>query len=178
MRERQIGLWVYFAVGVAFGILLTRAEVISWFRIQEMFRFQAWHMFGIFWTALPTAIISVQLMKRRGRSLGGDPCVSNRRSWARDVGTSSVGCSSELAGRSSAHVQGRCLPCSAAASPKWRSSSPARSLARGRTAGFGQSFHTDDTTRTRGITGGRRVGGTGLAPRQWPSSSGIVSGYR
>lgn len=72
MRERQIGLWVYFAVGVAFGILLTRAEVISWFRIQEMFRFQAWHMFGIFSTALPTAIISVQLMKRRGRSLGGE----------------------------------------------------------------------------------------------------------
>lgn len=71
MRERQIGLWVYFAVGVAFGILLTRAEVISWFRIQEMFRFQGWHMFGIFSTALPTAIISVQLMKRRGRSLGG-----------------------------------------------------------------------------------------------------------
>jgi len=65
-------LAVYFLVGILFGIVITRGEVISWFRIQEMFRFQGFHMFGIFTTALPTAILSVQLLKRRGaRTLGG-----------------------------------------------------------------------------------------------------------
>jgi len=70
------GLWVYLLVGVVFGIVLTKSEVISWFRIQEMFRFQGFHMFGVFATALPTATISVQLMKRRAaRTLGGEPIV-------------------------------------------------------------------------------------------------------
>jgi uncharacterized membrane protein YedE/YeeE len=71
--SRAPGLAAYFAVGLFFGILLVKAEVISWFRIQEMFRFQAFHMFGIFATALPVAIISVQLIKRRGaRTISGE----------------------------------------------------------------------------------------------------------
>ena len=45
--------------------MITKAEVISWFRVQEMFRFQGFHMFGVFATALPTAIAGVQLVKRR-----------------------------------------------------------------------------------------------------------------
>ncbi|MBW3630057.1 MAG: YeeE/YedE family protein [Gemmatimonadetes bacterium] len=57
-------MWVYLLVGIAFGFVITKGEVISWFRIQEMFRFQGFHMFGIFATALPVAITSVQLMKR------------------------------------------------------------------------------------------------------------------
>jgi uncharacterized membrane protein YedE/YeeE len=53
--------------------VITRAEVISWFRMQEMFRFQGFHMFGIFGTALPVAIVTVQFLKRRGtRALGGE----------------------------------------------------------------------------------------------------------
>jgi uncharacterized membrane protein YedE/YeeE len=69
------GLAVYLLVGVLFGIVITKAEVISWFRIQEMFRFQGFHMFGIFATALPTAILSVQLLKRGKRTIGGHPIV-------------------------------------------------------------------------------------------------------
>jgi hypothetical protein len=70
------GLWLYLLAGIAFGIVLTKGEAISWFRIQEMFRFQGFHMFGIFATALPTAIIGVQLLKRRWRrTLGGAPIV-------------------------------------------------------------------------------------------------------
>jgi uncharacterized protein len=70
------GLWAYLVVGVLFGILLTKSEVISWFRIQEMFRFQGFHMYGVFATALPTAIVAVQLLKRRhARTLAGDPIV-------------------------------------------------------------------------------------------------------
>ena len=66
------GLWVYLLVGIVFGVVLTKGEAISWFRIQEMFRFQGFHMFGIFATALPTAMIGVQLLKRRWRrTLGG-----------------------------------------------------------------------------------------------------------
>ena len=63
----------YLLVGLVFGIIITKGEVISWFRIQEMFRFQGFHMFGIFATALPTAILTVQILKRRGmRSIGGE----------------------------------------------------------------------------------------------------------
>ena len=70
------GLSIYLFVGVVFGVVLTKGEAISWFRIQEMFRFQGFHMFGIFATALPTAIAGVQILKRRWRhTLGGAPIV-------------------------------------------------------------------------------------------------------
>ena len=66
-------LLVYFIAGTAFGLVLTKAEVISWFRIQEMFRFQGVHMFGVFATAIPTAMVTVQLLKRlKIRALGGE----------------------------------------------------------------------------------------------------------
>jgi len=68
------GLVLYGLVGVLFGIVLIQSEVVSWFRIQEMFRFQGFHMFGIFATALPVAIITVQAIKRLGaRTLAGEP---------------------------------------------------------------------------------------------------------
>ena len=52
--HRGPGTWVYFVAGVLFGIVITRGEVISWFRIQEMFRFQGFHMFGVFAGGWPT----------------------------------------------------------------------------------------------------------------------------
>ena len=68
------GLLTYFAAGLLFGIAITKGEAISWFRIQEMFRFQGFHMFGLFATALPTAILAVQVIKRRGiRTIRGEP---------------------------------------------------------------------------------------------------------
>jgi len=57
-------LLVYLALGIAFGVVLTKSEVISWFRIQEMFRFQAFRMYGIIGTAVVTAAISVALIKK------------------------------------------------------------------------------------------------------------------
>ena len=69
-------LSVYFALGVLFGIVLTKSEVISWFRIQEMFRFQAFHMYGIIGSAVVVAAVSLQLIKRLGaRSLDGQVIV-------------------------------------------------------------------------------------------------------
>ena len=47
-----------------FGILLIKGEVISWFRIQEMFRFQSFHMYGIIGSAVITGMISILLIKK------------------------------------------------------------------------------------------------------------------
>ena len=66
-------LGLYLALGVAFGFVLTRAEVVSWFRIQEMFHFQSFRMFGIIGSAVATAALSLQLLKRLGvRTLQGE----------------------------------------------------------------------------------------------------------
>ena len=54
----------YLVLGVLFGIILTKSEVISWFRIQEMFRFQSFHMYGIIGSAIVVAMVSIQLIKR------------------------------------------------------------------------------------------------------------------
>ena len=54
----------YLLVGLFFGILFTKAEVISWFRIQEMFRLQSFHMFGIIGSAVLVGVISVALIKK------------------------------------------------------------------------------------------------------------------
>lgn len=54
----------FLLVGLLFGILLVKSEVISWFRIQEMFLLQGFHMYGIIGSAILVGIISVQLIKR------------------------------------------------------------------------------------------------------------------
>jgi len=54
----------YLIVGVFFGVVLVKSEVISWFRIQEMFRLQSFHMYGIIGSAVVTGMISVRLIKK------------------------------------------------------------------------------------------------------------------
>ena len=54
----------YMVVGIAFGIVFVKAEIVSWFRIQEMFRLQAFHMYGVIGTAVVVGIISVFLIKK------------------------------------------------------------------------------------------------------------------
>lgn len=56
----------YFPAGIIFGILLVKAEIISWFRIQEMFRFQSFHMYGVIGSAVMVGMLSVFLIKRSG----------------------------------------------------------------------------------------------------------------
>jgi uncharacterized membrane protein YedE/YeeE len=56
----------YFLVGVAFGAVLLASEVISWFRIQEMFRFESFHMYGIIASAIVVAGMSIEIIKRLG----------------------------------------------------------------------------------------------------------------
>jgi uncharacterized protein len=54
----------YFLTGLFFGFVLVKAEVISWFRIQEMFRFQSIHMYAIIGSALTVAMLSVFLIRK------------------------------------------------------------------------------------------------------------------
>lgn len=54
----------YLVVGVLFGIIFVKAEIISWFRIQEMFRLESFHMYGVIGSAVMVGLISVFLIKK------------------------------------------------------------------------------------------------------------------
>jgi len=54
----------YFLIGTLFGMVLLESEVISWFRIQEMFRFESFHMYGIIGSAVIVAAVSLEMIKR------------------------------------------------------------------------------------------------------------------
>ncbi|HLZ17240.1 MAG TPA: DUF6691 family protein [Cyclobacteriaceae bacterium] len=54
----------YLFVGIVFGLALTKGEAVSWYRIQEMFRFESFHMFGIFMTAVPVGALSLFLLRK------------------------------------------------------------------------------------------------------------------
>jgi uncharacterized membrane protein YedE/YeeE len=70
------GLSVYLLLGIYFGIVITKTELVSWFRIQEMFRFQSFHMYGVIGSALVVGASAIAFMKsRRMRTLGGDEVV-------------------------------------------------------------------------------------------------------
>ena len=54
----------FLIVGIIFGIVMSKSEAISWYRIQEMFRFQSFHMYGIIGTAVILGVIGVQIIKK------------------------------------------------------------------------------------------------------------------
>lgn len=54
----------FFTVGILFGIVMTKSEAVSWFRIHEMFRFESFHMYGIIGTAVVIGAIVMALMKK------------------------------------------------------------------------------------------------------------------
>ena len=63
----------YLIIGMLFGIVLVKSEVISWFRIQEMFRLQSFHMYGIIGSAIVVGLISVLLIKRfQAKTISGE----------------------------------------------------------------------------------------------------------
>ncbi len=71
--ERGFSLVKYLILGIMFGIVFVKAEIISWFRIQEMFRLDSFHMYGVIGSAIVTGIISIQLIKRFNiKSLAGE----------------------------------------------------------------------------------------------------------
>jgi uncharacterized membrane protein YedE/YeeE len=54
----------FFLTGIFFGIVLTKAEAVSWYRIYEMFHFQSFHMYGIIGSALFTGVLGLQIIKK------------------------------------------------------------------------------------------------------------------
>jgi uncharacterized membrane protein YedE/YeeE len=54
----------FILVGFIFGIVLTKSEAVSWYRIYEMFQFQSFHMYGIIMVAVLTGIIGIQIIKK------------------------------------------------------------------------------------------------------------------
>jgi hypothetical protein len=66
----------YLLVGFVFGIVLTKSEAVSWYRIYEMFQFQSFHMYGIIMVAIGTGIIGLQIIKRNQlKDIKGQPIV-------------------------------------------------------------------------------------------------------
>jgi uncharacterized membrane protein YedE/YeeE len=66
----------YLFAGIIFGIILVKSQVISWFRIQEMFRLQSFHMYGVLGSAVAVGMISVWLIKKfRIKTIYGEPIV-------------------------------------------------------------------------------------------------------
>ncbi|HOU46325.1 MAG TPA: YeeE/YedE thiosulfate transporter family protein [Chitinophagales bacterium] len=66
----------FLLLGIFFGIVLAKAQVISWFRIYEMFRFESFHMYGIIGSAVVLGIVIVQFIKRSNlKSINGLPIV-------------------------------------------------------------------------------------------------------
>lgn len=66
----------FILLGIVFGIVMSKSEAVSWFRIQEMFRFQSFHMYGIIGTAVTLGVLGVALIKRfKIRDFQGNPIV-------------------------------------------------------------------------------------------------------
>lgn len=66
----------FLIAGVVFGIVMAKSEAISWYRIQEMFRFQAFHMYGIIGVAVTLGVIGVWVIKKyKLRDYHGNPIV-------------------------------------------------------------------------------------------------------
>lgn len=64
----------YLLVGILFGIVFVKGEVVSWFRIQEMFRLQSFHMYGVIGSAIAVAMLSVWLIRKAGiKTINGEP---------------------------------------------------------------------------------------------------------
>ena len=66
----------YILAGILFGIVMSKSEAISWYRIQEMFRFQSFHMYGIIGTAVTlAALLTYTIKKYKLRDIQGNPIV-------------------------------------------------------------------------------------------------------
>ncbi|MCR9288263.1 MAG: YeeE/YedE family protein [Bacteroidetes bacterium] len=73
----------FLLTGILFGIVMTKSEAISWFRIQEMFRFESFHMYGIIGTAVILGAILVAIIKKvKGKTINGDEIKFNPKTMS------------------------------------------------------------------------------------------------
>ncbi len=76
----------YLIVGVVFGFVLTKGEAISWYRMQEMFYFQSFHMYGIFMTAVSVGALSIWLIRKFNfRTVEGESVESGKKPYHHGV---------------------------------------------------------------------------------------------
>lgn len=83
----------FLIVGIVFGIIMAKSEAFSWFRIQEMFRFQSFHMFGIMGTAVMVGMLGVFLIKKYNmRDFSGNPITfyPKEKAFARYIGGGTI----------------------------------------------------------------------------------------
>jgi uncharacterized membrane protein YedE/YeeE len=72
----------YLVVGILFGIVFVKAEIVSWYRIQEMFRLQAFHMYGVIGLAVVIGAISVWAIKRfKAKTIQGERVVFHKKEF-------------------------------------------------------------------------------------------------
>ena len=75
---------IYLLAGLVFGIILVKAQVISWFRIQEMFRLQSFHMFGVIGSAVLVGMISIFVIKKLNiRSIDGEVIILPKKKFSK-----------------------------------------------------------------------------------------------
>lgn len=89
-KETLIGSNIkYLIVGIMFGIVFVKAEIISWYRIQEMFRLHSFHMYGVIGTAVVVGSISVWIIKKfKIKTIQGEEVVfhDKRFHWGNVIG--------------------------------------------------------------------------------------------
>lgn len=72
----------YLVMGILFGFVFIKAEVISWFRIQEMFRLQSFHMYGIIGSAILVGMISIFLIKKfKIKTIYGEEIIFHKKEF-------------------------------------------------------------------------------------------------
>lgn len=82
LHHKWYHLIKYLIVGILFGIVFVKAEVVSWFRIQEMFRLQSFHMYGIIGSAIVVGMISVWAIKKFNvKTIYGEPIVFHSKTF-------------------------------------------------------------------------------------------------
>lgn len=74
----------FFSIGILFGVVMTKSQVISWYRIYEMFRFDSFHMYGIIGVAILMGIVFNQLIKKKNaRDIFGTKITFNDKTMSR-----------------------------------------------------------------------------------------------
>ncbi|MFY8127746.1 MAG: DUF6691 family protein [Chitinophagaceae bacterium] len=72
----------YLVVGILFGIVFVKAEIISWYRIQEMFRLQSFHMYGVIGSAVVVGVVSVWLIKKLNiKTIAGEKIILSSKEF-------------------------------------------------------------------------------------------------
>jgi len=72
----------YMLVGIVFGIVFVKAEIVSWYRIQEMFQLTSFHMYGVIGTAVVVGMISVAIIKKtKAKTIYGEPITLDNKTF-------------------------------------------------------------------------------------------------